>query len=62
MSIEVENNLKKLEEKINQAINFIDSLRQENVNLKAQLTEMQNRNSQTVEKINFILDNISKLL
>jgi FtsZ-binding cell division protein ZapB len=62
MSIEVENNLKNLEEKINQAINFIDSLRQENVNLKTQLTEMQNRNSQIVEKINFILDNISKLL
>jgi prefoldin subunit 5 len=62
MNTATENNLKNLEERINEVIRLIDNLRQENSNLKAQISEIQQNNNQAVDKINFILDNISKML
>jgi DNA repair exonuclease SbcCD ATPase subunit len=62
MNPELESNLKHLEEKLEQAINLISSLKQENSNLKAELTEKQSLYNQAVDRINFILDNINKLL
>lgn len=54
--------IKRLEEKIEQTVNLINNLRQENLNLKAKLSDMQAYNNQSIEKINLILDNISKML
>lgn len=62
MNSETENNLKHLEEKIEQVIGLLNTLKQENAELKSQISKSQSHNNQTVEKINFILDNISKLL
>lgn len=62
MNQETENNLKHLEEKIEQVIKLIASLRQENEDLKERVSEMQSVNNQAVAKINFILDKISKML
>jgi FtsZ-binding cell division protein ZapB len=62
MNPELESNLKHLEEKLEQAINLISSLKQENSNLKAELTEKQSLYNQAVDRINLILDNINKLL
>lgn len=62
MNPETENNLKHLEQKIEQVINLINILKQENAMLKSQISALQDINSQTVAKINFILDNINKLL
>jgi len=62
MNSETESNLKRLEEKVEQAINLLNTLKQENSELKTKINKLQERNNQTVEKINFILDNIGKLL
>jgi len=62
MNPETENNLKHLEQKIEQVINLINILKQENATLKSRISALQDLNSQTVAKINFILDNINKLL
>jgi FtsZ-binding cell division protein ZapB len=62
MNPETETNLKRLEEKIEQAIILLNDLKQENKELKNTINKLQDRNNQAVEKINFILDNISKLL
>ena len=58
----IDNNIKYLEQKIDQVINLINSLKLENQQLKHELSELKDINNQAVEKINFILDNISKLL
>lgn len=62
LSPEVEMTIKRLEEKIEQTVSLINNLRQENLNLKAKLSDMQAYNNQSIEKINLILDNISKML
>ncbi len=62
MNPELESNLKHLEEKLEQAINLINNLKQENSNLHTELTEKQVLCNQAVDKINLILDNINKLL
>jgi phage shock protein A len=62
MNSETENNLKRLEEKVEQVINLLNTLKQENSELKTKIDKLQERNNQAVEKINFILDKISKLL
>ncbi|MBS4015925.1 MAG: hypothetical protein KGZ86_05775 [Candidatus Latescibacteria bacterium] len=62
MDVKVETNLKYLEERIDKAINVINGLREENARLKYILKELQDRNNQSIEKINSLLDNISKLL
>lgn len=58
----IDANIKYLEQKIEQAINLINSLKQENKQLQDELVELKDVNNQAVEKINFILDSISKLL
>jgi translation initiation factor 1 (eIF-1/SUI1) len=62
MDAKVEFNIKYLEERIDKAINMINGLREENARLKNILKELQDRNNQSIEKINLLLDNISKLL
>lgn len=62
MNNDIEKNFKYLEEKVNKTIDLIDSLRAENERLKNLLNDMKARNNQSIEKINLILDNISKML
>jgi FtsZ-binding cell division protein ZapB len=62
LNSDIDAQIKYLEQKIDKTIDLINRLKQENQSLKEQVEELQRNNNHVVEKINFILDNISKLL
>ncbi|MEO0092059.1 MAG: hypothetical protein ABIK61_05075 [candidate division WOR-3 bacterium] len=62
MNPEIEQSFKLLEEKIDKLIATLNNLKQENANLQAELQELKSRNEKAIERINLLLDNISKLL
>lgn len=62
MNPEIEQAFKLLEEKIDKLIATLNNLKQENANLQAELQELKSRNEKAIERINLLLDNISKLL
>ncbi|MEO0076175.1 MAG: hypothetical protein ABIK19_00690 [candidate division WOR-3 bacterium] len=62
MNPKLEENLKLLEQKIEQVTEVVDRLKQENNELKLKLTNLKKINSEIISKIDFMLDSINKLL
>lgn len=62
MNPKLEENLKLLEQKIEQVTELVSSLKQENNELKLKLTNLKKINSEIISKIDFMLDSINKLL
>ncbi len=62
MNEKVDANLRYLEDKIDKAINLINVLQEENRCLKNILESLKHRDNQLIEKINIMLDNLSKML
>ncbi|MCX7785608.1 MAG: hypothetical protein N2201_05200 [candidate division WOR-3 bacterium] len=62
MNPEIEQSFKLLEEKIDKLIATLNNLKQENDNLQAELQELKSRQEKAIERINLLLDNLSKLL
>lgn len=62
MNPKLEENLKLLEQKIEQVTELVDNLKQENNELKLKLTNLKKINSEIISKIDFMLDSINKLL
>ncbi|MEO0083451.1 MAG: hypothetical protein ABIK33_03595 [candidate division WOR-3 bacterium] len=62
MNPKLEENLKLLEQKIEQVTEVVERLKQENNELKLKLTNLKKINSEIISKIDFMLDSINKLL
>ncbi|MCS7257985.1 MAG: hypothetical protein NZ601_01225 [candidate division WOR-3 bacterium] len=59
---ELEKNLAVLEKKIDEAVVLINNLREENQLLKDKLTKVQTKLTEVLQRINYLLDNLSKSL